>query len=172
MSYISVDVEADGEIPGKYSMVCFGATIVEPSLSKTFYGKTRPISDLWIPEALSVSGFSREDHLEFDDPKEVMLEFEKWIQENSKGKPIFISDNNGFDWQWINYYFHFYLGRNIFGWSSRRLADLICGFEKNTFFKWKWMRDTEHTHNPVDDSKGNAEVLLKYKEKGLDIKLI
>ena len=45
MSYIVVDVEADGEIPFKYSMVCFGAVIVEPTLNKTFYGKTAPISE-------------------------------------------------------------------------------------------------------------------------------
>ena len=45
MSYIVVDVEADGAIPHKYSMVCFGAVIVEPTLTKTFYGKTKPISD-------------------------------------------------------------------------------------------------------------------------------
>ena len=56
-----VDVESDGPIPGDYSMVCFGAVVVEPSLEKTFYGKLKPISDKWIPEALAVSGFSRED---------------------------------------------------------------------------------------------------------------
>jgi len=37
MSFISVDIEADGPIPYKYGMVCFGAVIVEPTLSKTFY---------------------------------------------------------------------------------------------------------------------------------------
>ena len=67
-----VDVEADGPIPGDYSMVCFGAVIVEPRLERSFYGKLRPISDKWIPEALAVSGFSREATLDFDDPKEVM----------------------------------------------------------------------------------------------------
>jgi len=40
-----IDIEADGPIPGDYSMVSFGAIIVEPSLSKTFYGKLKPISD-------------------------------------------------------------------------------------------------------------------------------
>ena len=58
MSYIVVDVESDGLIPHKYSMVCFGAVVLEPTLSKTFYGKTKPISELWIPEALTVSGIS------------------------------------------------------------------------------------------------------------------
>lgn len=39
MSYVMVDVESDGPIPGDYSMVCFGAIIVEPTLEKTFYGQ-------------------------------------------------------------------------------------------------------------------------------------
>ena len=75
MSYIMVDIEADGPIPGDYSMVCFGAIIVEPSLSKTFYGKLKPISDKWEQEALQVSGFTREETLTFDDPKSIMEKF-------------------------------------------------------------------------------------------------
>ncbi|MCA9031313.1 MAG: hypothetical protein KDA66_10915, partial [Planctomycetaceae bacterium] len=98
MSYVMVDVEADGPIPGDYSMVCFGAIIVEPGLSRTFYGKLRPISEKFIPDALAVSGFSREECLAFDDPKQVMETFQKWLTENCRGRMIFISDNNGFDW--------------------------------------------------------------------------
>ena len=30
MSYIMVDIEADGPIPGDYSMVSFGAVVVSP----------------------------------------------------------------------------------------------------------------------------------------------
>ena len=48
MSYIMVDIEADGPNPGDYSMVCFGAVIVEPTLQKTFFGRLRPISENWI----------------------------------------------------------------------------------------------------------------------------
>ena len=80
MSYIVVDVESDGQIIGLNSMVCFGAVVVEPSLLKTFYGKTRPISDIWVPEALAISGFSREEHLTFDEPEKVMKEFAEWIK--------------------------------------------------------------------------------------------
>ena len=45
MAYIMVDIEADGPIPGDYSMVCLGAVVVEPALVRTFYGQLRPISD-------------------------------------------------------------------------------------------------------------------------------
>lgn len=171
MSYVVCDCEADGEIPHKYSMVCFGAVIVEPSLSKTFYGQTRPISDIWNPEALAISGFSREQHLTFDDPKEVMEKFAQWIKENSKGQPIFISDNNCFDWQYINFYFHWFLGRNPFGFSGRRIGDLYCGMKMNTREKWKHLRKTIHSHFPVDDAKGNAEALLEMQKMGLKIDL-
>ena len=169
MSLIVVDVETDGPIPPKYSMVCFGAVVVEPTLSKTFYGKTRPIASDWNPDALAISGFEREEHLKFDDPEEVFFKFELWLKANSVGRPIFISDNPAFDFAWINWYFHFFLGKNPFGWSGRRIGDLYCGMEKDMFAKWKHLRDTKHTHNPVDDAMGNAEVILKMKELGLKI---
>ena len=172
MSYIVVDVEADGPIPHKYSMVCFGAVIVEPTLSKTFYGETKPISSLWEPEALAISGFSREKHITFDDPKEVMEKFAEWILKyNSHGRPVFISDNPAFDWQWINYYFHYFMGKNPFGFSARRIGDLYCGMMKDTHQRWKHLRKTTHDHNPVNDAKGNAEALLAMHEMGLKISI-
>ena len=173
MSYIVVDVEADGDLLGLNSMVCFGAVLIdkEGKLDQTFYGKTAPISDYFDPEALAISGFSREEHLKFDNPLEVMTNFKLWIEEHSKGKPILLSDNNGFDASWINWYFIKYLGENPFGWSSRRIGDMFAGFMNNSHYKWKQHRITKHTHNPVDDAKGNAEALLWLKNKGFNIKL-
>lgn len=172
MSYFMIDVESDGAIPGDYSMISFGAVLVDDKLDRTFYGELKPISDKFILEALAVSGFSREETEQFGDPKTVMINFRDWIKENSKGRPIFISDNNGFDWMFVCWYFHHFIGENPFGFSSRRLADLFCGMEKDTFAKWKHLRKTVHTHNPVDDAMGNAEVLLMMKkEMGLKISL-
>lgn len=173
MSYIVVDVEADGPIPHKYSMVSFGAIIVESTLSKTFYGEVKPISEEWIPDALAVSGFTREEHEEFDDPEKVMKDFDKWIKTNSIGNPVFISDNPAFDWQFINYYFHYFLGRNPFGFSGRRIGDLYCGMKMDSSLnkEWKKLRKTRHSHDPVDDAKGNAEALLEMSKLGLKIDL-
>jgi hypothetical protein len=173
MSYIVVDVESDGAIPFKYSMVCFGAVIVEPTLSKTFYGQTKPISDNWVPKSLEISGFSREEHLGFDDPKTVMENFAKWIEENSIGRPIFVSDNLAYDWQWINWYFHYYTGDNPFGFSGRRIGDLYCGMKMDSGLNAEWKRKyvkTPHDHNPVNDAIGHAEALLQFKKLGLKIK--
>ena len=165
-----VDVEADGPIPGDYSMISFGAVIVEPQLDRTFYGKLKPISDQWIPKALAVSGFTREETLAFDEPAIVMEEFRSWLDTNCKGRMSFISDNNGFDWQFINWYFHHFSGSNPFGHSSSNLGSLYKGFVRNTFENFKHLRKTKHTHHPVDDARGNAEALLQIKEDGLKIR--
>jgi DNA polymerase III epsilon subunit-like protein len=167
-----VDVEADGPAPGDYSMVCFGAVVVETTLSYTFYGQLKPISESWIPEALNVSGFSREETLEFNDPEQVMRDFAQWLSKFNKGRLRFVADNNGFDWQFINYYFHHFLGDNPFGHSSTNLGSLYKGLERNMFKNFKHLRKTKHTHNPVDDAMGNAEAMLAMiKEYDLKIKL-
>jgi len=167
-----VDIESDGPIPAEYSMICFGAVIVDEPLNSTFYGKLKPVSDQWIPDALKVSGFPREEILQFDDPQAVMENFSKWLTLYCKNQPIFISDNNGFDWQFINYYFYRFLGKNPFGYSSTNLGSIYKGLVKDTSKNFKHLRKTTHTHNPVDDVLGNAEALLYMKkEMGLKIGL-
>lgn len=172
MSYIMVDIESDGPIPGDYSMICFGAVVVEEGLERTFYGQLRPISEKFIPEALAVSGFTREQVMAFPDPAEVMRSFAAWLASISKDRLLFIADNNGFDWSFINWYFHHFLGKNPFGFSSTNLGSLYKGMMKDTFVTFKHLRRTRHTHHPVDDAKGNAEALLTMKnDLGLKIKL-
>jgi hypothetical protein len=171
MAYVMVDIEADGPIPGDYSMVCFGAVLVREGLDQTYYGRLRPISEKWVPEALAVSGFSREETLTFDEPKAVMADFARWLKASTRGRAMFVSDNNGFDWQFINWYFWHFTDGNPFGHSSTNLGSLYKGLVRDTFQTFKHLRKTAHTHNPVDDAKGNAEALLAMKALGLKISL-
>ena len=172
MAYIMVDIESDGPVPGDYSMISFGAVLVDEQLDKTFYGRLKPISDKYVPEALAVSGHTREETLSFDDPTQVMVEFKEWIERTCKDRPVFISDNNGFDFMFICWYFHHFTGQNPFGHSSQNLGSLFKGMEKDMFKNFKHLRKTKHTHHPVDDARGNAEALLIMKrEYGLKIKL-
>jgi hypothetical protein len=171
MAYVMMDVESDGPIPGDYSMICFGAVLVRDGLEQSFYGRLRPISEQWIPEALAISGFSRAETLTFDDPKSVMEAFARWIADNVKGRALFISDNNGFDFAFISWYFWHFTGANPFGHSSTNLGSLYKGLVKDTFQNFKHLRQTAHTHHPVDDARGNAEALLAMKTMGLKIAL-
>lgn len=154
-----VDVEADGPIPGDYSMISFGAVVVEKGLGRTFYRECKPISERWLPEALAVSGFAREQTLTFPEPAKSITEFANWLR--GFDEPRFVADNNGFDWQFVNWYLHHFVGSNPFGYSSTNLGSLYKGLVKDTRKNFKHLRTTRHTHNALDDAKGNAEAMLR-----------
>ena len=163
MTLVVVDVEADGPVPGLYSMVCLGAVEVREGLENTFYGETAPLDGAkYDKTALGISGFSRAEHEKFDLAFDTIHHFYAWIQ--GVEKPVFVSDNLAFDWQWVNYYFHLFVGTNPFGWSGRRIGDIYAGYKGDMKASWKHLRKTKHTHDPVDDAMGNAEALLAMAE--------
>lgn len=158
--HIVIDVEADGPCPGLYSMVCFGAVCLNDNVPP-FYGRTAPITDNWLPDALAVSGFSREQHRNFESPDLTMGAFVEWCASVSERRLISWSDNPAFDWQFINYYLWRYSGRNPLGFSMRRIGDFYAGTKRAVLNTqgWQKRRRTAHDHNPVNDARGNAEAL-------------
>ena len=167
MSFVSVDVEATlGGGPGCGSVMTeFGAVIVREPLVDAFHGiiddshLIPPDNDL---ETMIVAGSLRG----------VLLRFEEWLSDKCIDGKIFISDNNGFDWGFINHGFLAQLDRNPFGHSSQNLGSLYKGLVQNMAKNFKHLRDTRHTHNPVDDALGNAQALIKMAKMGLKIKLV
>ena len=82
-------------------------------LTRTFYSTLAPISEQWVPEALAVTNRTREDTLAFTPPEVAMIQWDLWLRREivDQGlRPMFISDNNGFDWQFVNYYSWRFLG--------------------------------------------------------------
>ena len=150
-----VDVEAVGASPFSGEMTEFG--VVDFASRLSFHGvlaeATPDPSNPAVPLILP-------DTKRFSEP-DVFRKFEKWLESFRAERFVAFSDNNGYDMMWMNYYLDKNLGYSPFGHSSRRISDLAAGFSgnwKNTQ-KWKKWRVTPHTHNPVDDSQGNAEAL-------------
>lgn len=175
MSWIMVDVEADGPVPGLYSLIQIGAIVVREPLEEapTFFGQMRPVGGFHQNEALAIFGMTHAETLKLPDPVHTMNQFDLWIKEHGGKRPMFISDNNGFDFMFVSYYFWRMIGRNPFGHSSMNLGSLYKGLVGDTFQSFKHLRHPiPHDHNPVNDAKGNALALIKMKkEMGLKIKL-
>lgn len=167
--YIFVDVESDGPCPGIFNMVCFGAVVLDTheGLGQTFYGKTAPLTGKWYPESLAISGFTRTQHEGFPDPEIAIKSFYDWVIAEGGDKPKFVSDCLTGDWAYIDYYFHKYIGKNPFGYSGRRMSDIICGMEMNMKTKWKKLKTQMDIHDPVFDAIENAKVFQKLIDEGL-----
>lgn len=152
MGLIFVDCEADGPCPELGVLTEFGA--VDYDSRKTFHGK------IWeaIPNPENPARSIRRGK-QIDSPHNVFTQFSFWIREITKGRPIFVSDNPAYDFQWINHGFWTTIGENPFGHSGRRISDFYAGLMGN-FSKtqnWKRLRITPHDHNPVNDALGNVE---------------
>ena len=93
-----------------------------------------------------------------DCSRETFEAFAKWL-EQWKARPVFVSDNPAYDFQWINFYFWKHLGRNPFGHSGRRISDFYAGLtgDFHNTQQWKRLRITKHDHHPIHDCIGNCE---------------
>lgn len=88
-----------------------------------------------------------------------MSAFALWLEELGKDRPMFVSDNPAYDFQWINAAFDCCEMVNPFGHSARRISDFWAGLQRDwsDTQSWKRFRMTPHDHNPVNDAMGNVE---------------
>jgi hypothetical protein len=161
-THFVLDVEADGPCPGLYNMISFALVCVADPLDG-FLGEVAPILDSpGMPGAREVTGISYETQRRWPAPEDVMRKAVHWLDERRGGKRVALwSDNPAFDWQYWNWYCYKFVGHNPAGFSMRRIGDLDAGRrgEPLNTSAWKKRRETEHTHNPLDDARGNAEAL-------------
>jgi ribonuclease T len=171
--YISVDIEAAGPVPATYSMLSLGAAVVL-DLQTTFYVELRPINGKSVPEAMKVVGRTLKDfESNGRDPKEAMIAFRDWIHSVAKkGKPIFVGFNATFDWAFVNYYFHHYLGKNPFGFGGIDIKSYYMGMNGCTWDDSRSSRlpselkgSSRHTHNALDDAIEQAEMFRRMGER-------
>ncbi|MBX3617037.1 3'-5' exonuclease [Nitrosomonas sp.] len=165
--FISVDVEAAGPIPGEYSLLTIGACLVFDD-KETFTCQIKPTTLNIVPEALTVTGLSL-DVLEKEGctPVEAMQNFRDWIMRviGFDGIPIFVGFNAAFDWSFINYYFHRYIGENPFGFSALDIKSLYMGFSKCSWNQTKSSQIAANlhpkltsTHDALQDARYQAEL--------------
>jgi ribonuclease T len=165
--FISVDVETAGPIPGEFSLLSVGACCIDDP-EQTFLCDLKPTSERADPEALRVTGMSLEQ-LKQDgvEPMEAMARFQDWIASVSgpDRTPVFVGFNAAFDWSFINYYFHRYLGTNPFGFAALDIKSLYMGASGSS---WAGTRSSQMAavlrpktlgdHNALHDAQHQAEL--------------
>jgi hypothetical protein len=180
---LSMDVEASGPAPGHGDMISFAAWVIEPNLTRVFdSGNMRPECDKFSEGAYKSIGMTREEHLAAPySIEERIVAFRDWLnpirdQERERmvknaqargetgadirmPRGIMLSDNPGFDFQWMNFELWNKIGDPILGHSARRIGDAWAGLRKRPHetIGWKKFRVAPHDHTPKNDALGNAE---------------
>lgn len=181
--FIAVDIEADGPIPGPYSMISLGMAVVGHP-DKTFYSELRPISDGFDPAALAVSGLDRERLMrEAPDAATVMQSAARWINGWRKiGRPVFLGAPAVWDGMFLHWYFLRFLGKSPFGQTgsgidlrSFWMGMMGCEWVETRKGKIKYALRIEglpHTHHAGEDAAELAElfdaVLKTQSRRGSD----
>ncbi len=107
------------------------------------------------------------------DPTEAMNNLSKWIKIVSGRKtPIFVGFNTPFDWQFINWYFHRFLGKNPFGISAIDIKAYCMGYmgciwaDTSSSRLPSWLQPTRiRQHNALDDAMAQGEIFAKLISK-------
>lgn len=178
--YISADIEADGPVPGTdaYSMLSLGLCVaarfdgqtfsVEDPDARTYYAELRPISPLFEPKALAVSGLDRDRLvIEGREPAEVMTEAAAWVREAAGGdRPIMVGWPAPFDFAWLHWYFIRFAGAYPFSYQGgldikglfALKARLPLGEAHKARVPQHLRSARAHTHNALDDAKEQADL--------------
>jgi hypothetical protein len=110
-------------------MLSLGACIVGRE-EEGFYVEIAPITRAFQPEALAVAGFDLDAlAVRGADPAEAMAAFDAWLarQVPEGRRPVFVARPLAFDWMFVAYYFHRFLGRNPFGHAGLDVRSFQMG---------------------------------------------
>jgi hypothetical protein len=183
--YISGDVEADGPIPGRYSMLAVGLAVAgrfdghqferrDPE-ADTFYAELRPISDHWDPEALKVARLDRRKLLKGGaPPARAMNDAAAWVQKVAAGdRPVLVGFPAVFDWMFLYWYFiTFADGGSPFEFSAavdmktmfQQKAKVVTSAASLDKLPAFLRSGRPHTHNALDDAVQQADIFVKLFE--------
>ncbi len=182
--YISADIEADGPIPGKHSMLAFGLAVagrfdnrsfeaLDPSAT-TFYRELRPISDEVDRGALRVAGLDRDRLKETGAlPAEAMADAARWVEDQTgPDRPVLVGYPVVFDWLFLHWYFVAFVGESPFGFSGALDMKTIYQQKGRVTLDKAGREDLplflrsprEHSHNALDDAIEQGEIFIKLFE--------
>lgn len=176
--YISADIEADGPIPGPYSMLAFGFAVAatfdgtrfEPRdpAAATFYRELKPISSEFDADALAVAGLDRALLAkEGADPAAAMGEAAHWLRsEAGDRRLVMIGYPVVFDWMFLHWYFVRFIGESPFGFSGaldmktmyQQKARVPLELAGRRDLPSEFTSDRQHTHNARYDAVEQADI--------------
>lgn len=185
-SIFSGDVEASGPLPNFFSMLSIGLVVGSGKRRERFYRELKPLHACHNSESMEYVKLSEEVTARAaelgggpaavmqaltelgTDPAVAMRECALWIRKHACGrKPLFTGSAASWDWQFIQYYFHRFLGFNPFGFAALDIKAYYMGMTGCAWEETSKQRLPDafrsplpHTHKSDEDAAEQHEIFL------------
>lgn len=163
--YVSTDVEADGPIPGVYSMLSFGsaAYLADKTLVDTFsanletlpQAKAHPKTMEWWKTQPEAWQACRQN---LQAPEQAMQAYLNWLK-GLPGVPVFVGYPAAYDFLFVYWYLICFTGESPFSHSALDIKTYAMALTKKPYRRStkknmpkRWFDDLPHTHHALDDA--------------------
>jgi hypothetical protein len=170
--YVSTDIEADGPIPGPYSMLSFAsaAYTADKQLVGTFSAnlevlpnaEAHPDTQAWWEKNPEAWVACRKD---LQQPEKAMSNYVEWLKQ-LPGKPVFVGYPAAYDFMFVYWYLIKFVGESPFSHSAldiKTYAMAVLNTEFRETAKRKmpthWFDQLPHTHVALDDAVEQGALL-------------
>lgn len=163
--YVSTDVETDGPVAGKHSMLSLGSAAFSPD--KTLLGtfaanlETLPGS---LPDPRTVAWWATQPEAwkacrqGLETPRNAMKRYLEWLK-SLPGKPVFVAYPSAFDFPFVYWYLLEFTGENPFGYSAIDIKTYAMALLRKPYrtcgkqsMPTAWFDPAPHTHIALDDA--------------------
>jgi hypothetical protein len=173
-TFFVTDMEADGPIPGPYSMRSVASVAYDASgrelgsfsvnLQPLVNARTHPVTMKWwqgFPEAWAACQVNARE------PVQGMTDYAAWVA-SFPGRAVFVGFPAGFDFMWVQWYLVQLLDRTPFQHSALDIKTLVMlwlGSGYSDAFKSQlpdeWTTDLPHTHVALDDAREQGALFVR-----------
>ena len=163
--YVSTDIEADGPIPGIYSMLSFGsaAYLADKTLVSTFSANLETLPDAisnpktmewWKtqPEAWKVCRENTQT------PEKAMRDYLAWLKGLPRS-PVFVGYPAAYDFMFVYWYLIRFTGESPFSHSALDIKTFAMSLMKTNYrqstkknMPKRWFDKLPHSHKALDDA--------------------
>ncbi len=178
--YVSIDIEADGPIPGPHSLLSLGAAAFREGVARpfaTFEINFSPLPDA-APHPDTLAWWKEQDpavwaHVtaEPKDPKDAVAALVRWVKA-LPGSPVLVTYPS-WDYLWVHWYCQRFYGSSPFGLGGLDVKSYAFAVLDPAVFKEATKRrmPTElfldadgqvppHTHRALDDAIGQGVLFI------------
>ncbi len=174
--YLFTDIEADGPVPGLYSMLSFAsvATSLDGEVLGEFERNLQPLPGASQHPKTMAWWKTQPDAWEYcqtnaQPAANAMEDYLTWITKLG-GTPVMAAHPASYDSMWMHYYCHAFLGKapfpdEVLDLRSYAMAILDKPFLESGRRSWPsaWLGGHDHSHRAIDDARGYANAFFEMK---------